>query len=295
MSDQGTFTYIVSNGRCGTQFLARRLAEHADTQNVIHERVGRELRSRHVLRDREARFRQIGREPLVQRLFLNIENTLRKGRDFIFFGWQAYGYVDYFQDRFGPQFRFMHLVRNPYLNAMSHGTHHPMIAPGLNAAQLAQKIFGGDPSVTYRELAKGYEQFNTLERQLFHWLEQTRFLQEQNSLSGYRGVLRFEDLMNPEKEDLNAFAGDLLGHDVTLDNTAPFDRIHGPYRGVGGVGIAPELIKEVDALARTLGYSDVELEAARQPDALLAKYSTKRYDLPLDPSLPVVKRKPRNA
>lgn len=285
----GKVFYLCSNGRCGTQYIARQLSILAEDERVHHETMAVGMASRAVFRDPDERYRHIGKSPKIQRLLNQMEHvTQRLACRYISCSWPSYAYVDYFDERFGAAFEFLHLVRNPYTNAASHSTHHPMLPPRIDPMQRAAKIFGTDPNIKFRQFAKRYEAFTTFERQLLHWLEQTAFIQEQTSLQSYAGLFRFEDLFGDDLEAMNDVLSLIMGRPVAADGGEPFDRVHRSTITRAGYRIDPELEHEVDALARTLGYGQDALDAAKDGETLSETYARKRYDLPCDPKIPVV-------
>ena len=285
------FWYIASTGRCGTQFLARCLHDAGTGAFVIHERLGDQHCPRRVLRDPEARYAQLGRNVGLQRLYLQAENQLQRGHRFVTCDWHAFSWLDYYAERFGEAFRFLHLVRNPYDVAASHATHTPMDPGRLTPSDAACRVFATDPGVRNGQFAEAAPGFSIFERHLFHWLEVAGFIAEQRSLPGFRGVLRFEDVMTPDRQPLAGALTRILGQKVDPSEAAPFDRVHRGSPWPLDFAVTPALADTVDALAERLGYSAAELEAARDPDRLAARYSAPRHDaLPCDPSIPVIAR-----
>ncbi len=281
------FWYLCSNGRCGTQFLARSLAEQLPEAVVIHERFGQHFAPREVFRDPTAMAHQVSQSGRLQGFLTDIEDVLASGQRFIFCGWPGFAWLDYFQDRYGAAFRFLHLTRNPYENAASHATHQPMQAEALSIIERRCKIFPGDPNTQFPAFAEMSGAFSLLDRHLYHWLELTADACDHSDAPGYRGHARFEDVFgDPAK--MNAFLSQIAGRPVALDRVEPFDRVHraAPWRL--NLTVHPKLRLEVDRLARSLGYTQADLDAACDPASLAARYRQKRFDLPCDPAIPVI-------
>ncbi len=282
------FWYVYSNGRCGTQFLARQLSLVARDERVVHEVFPVDMAARRVFRNPQAIYDHLGRTVKLQRYFIMIENTLARGKSFIYCGWPAYAWLEYLAERFGDAFRYVHLVRNPYDNAASHCTHMPLRTGRLNPLERSCRVFGTDPFVKYTQFAAICEGFNTFERHLLHWLEITSYALEHADLPAFRGLIRFEDLVAAGDTALNALMSEILGRPVQSPDAAPFDRVHCQMPWAPDFQVHPQLRAEVDALALRLGYSQATLDQARDPDRLTQIYSGKRFDLPCDPALPVI-------
>ncbi|KMW56569.1 hypothetical protein AIOL_001523 [Candidatus Rhodobacter oscarellae] len=283
----------MSNGRCGTQFLARQMGALADTEVVVHEAMSHEFGSRAVFRSKRAQFEHVGRVPAMQRHLIHIEHFTNQDRRYIHFGWQAFAWVNYFHARFPDRFAFIHLVRNPYHCAASHATHQRMVDNFTDPFARSSKIFGYDPKVACGDFAERSKAFNIFERQLFNWLEVTRYgLDCGAELPSFQGLYRFEDVCRPDGGDLDDLLTRLMGREVSAQAPEPFDRVHRASPWPLEFSVDPALKAQVDALAKELGYAQEALDAASDPEALRAKYSAPRYDeLPCDPSVPVVVRK----
>ena len=280
------FAHVFSVGRCGTQFLARTLSQIAPDCHPMHEPGGAAFRSREVFRDPDAIYDRLGREPALQRLLVRIENQIRRGQTCISLSWFAFAWLPYFIERFGDDFRFFQLVRNPYDTAASHCTHDN------NSAQTPDflrnsRVYPGDRNALHAAIAQDAATFSPFEVQLFQWLEVHSYLAEWHDHAGFRGLFRFEDLFGSDPEPLNHCLSCILDHPVDVKSRTPFDRVHrGLVTDLGPV--RPALKDAVQTLALRLGYDHNDLAYEHRITHLRARYRGKRFDLPCDPSLPVV-------
>jgi len=284
------FWYVASNGRCGTQFLARQLSMVADGEQIVHERMSLRLSSRTLFRNPEALYSHLGRSPDLQGFFVRLTNRVKNGERQVFCGWPAFAWLDYMMERFSGKFRFVHLVRNPYDNAASHCTHHAMSITNLSRMEKLCKVFGTDPKVKFSQFADRYNQFGPFERQLLHWLEVTSFIHEHSAAPEFRGLFRFEDLVASDDTALNEMMSQIIGREVQASEAEPFDRVHKEIPWPLEFHVDPQLRAEVDALAKRLGYSQEVLDQAMNPERLQAIYCGKRFDLPCDPSISVISK-----
>ncbi len=185
-------TFIMSTGRCSTQFLAKLLALGTPQAEVVHEGAGPNYKPAQV-------FRGGGFDTVIestQKLraeFKRIDAVLAQNKSFIDTGWPAYAWGPYFAHRYGDAFQFAHLVRNPFAVAASMSTHRLL---GDHEDDLSQYgiIRPRHPHAVFKEFAPQYPAFTRFERGLLHWLEVNTYLLEQHEKAGFLGLYRFEEM-----------------------------------------------------------------------------------------------------
>ncbi len=164
------FLYVISTGRCGTQWLADTLGRvYADCAVVEHEPLGPEYRPRETLRSPGRLAKLAARAPLAGHL-VRIDRVLKE-KPYIECGWPAFAAVPLFIERYGPRLRLVHLVRSPVPTALSlltHGFYHS----GRNEAynRLAT-LDAFDAGIVHRHYRDEWARLPTYEKCLFQWLE----------------------------------------------------------------------------------------------------------------------------
>lgn len=268
--------FVMSTGRCSTQFLAHALEGKAENTVVEHEPIGPHYRPRLAYRKPQKAFETLGRFPVIQRKFIEIEDHLDAGRRYVDVGWPTYGWLDYLQTRFKDRFEFIHLVRNPFNTAASILT-HGAFAGRDDPRTKTCFIHADDRNVIHSEFADRYGDFTPFEKALYHWLELNSHVHAGRDSAGYRGLFRFEDLYAGDGTKLDEIATALLGNPVTGLQSDPFDNYSGKLRS--GIELRDErLLDAVVAHAVELGYDTETLEKALDPAALEAAYSEKRVE-----------------
>ena len=266
--------FVMSTGRCSTQFLAHTLESLGTDVVVEHEPIGPQYRPRLAYRKPGKLFDTLGRFVPIQRKLIEIEDHVAAGRRYVDAGWPTFAWLDYLAGRFGEAFEFVHLVRNPFPTAASILTHGFFSdRKGLRAK--TGLIFATDRNVLYPQFAESYDGFTPYEKSLYHWLEVNAYILTAHDKPGFRGLFRFEDLFSGDAAELERLAGTLLGQDVTGLATEPYDQHSGKLKTEIALG-HEGLIDEVTALSLRLGYSEAELQAAMDTEKLVETYSKKR-------------------
>jgi hypothetical protein len=261
-------TFVLSTGRCGTQWLAKNLIEHyGDLLAVTHEPYGHEYRPRQLLSIDEPD--QWPTRALLDRHLAAIEKDL-ESRPYVECGWQCYGPLPYFAMRLGARLQVVHLVRHPVPTAASLSTHlyyHPR-REQLNEQALPTPWDAGVAMPEYRERWAAMSRF---EKCLYFWAEI-------NLLALRLGWQLGPPWLRLRSEDL--FGGDGLGRlleflglprreAISAARQQPYDA----YAQGTRVRLEAELKTIADhprvvALARTLGYDALDFDR----DRLMARY-----------------------
>jgi len=164
-------TFVLSTGRCGTQWLAQNLSDHyGDLLAVTHEPYQREYLPRQLLGiDDPARWPTI---ELVDRHVEAIEQDL-ESRAYIECGWPCYGPLRYFVKRLSGRVRVVHLVRHPIPTAASMVTH---LCYHSRPDQLTEKglLTPTDPGVSLPEYGERWAAMSRFEKCLYFWAEITQ-------------------------------------------------------------------------------------------------------------------------
>lgn len=266
--------FVMSTGRCSTQFLAHTLESLGTDVTVEHEPIGPQYRPRLVYRKPGKLFDTLGRHVPIQRKLIEIEDQVAGGRRYVDVGWPTFAWLDYLAGRFGAAFEFVHLVRNPFPTAASLLTHGFFSdRKGLRAK--TGVIHGTDRNVLYPQFAADYDAFTPYEKALYHWLEVNACILGAHGKPGFRGLFRFEDLFSGDATELERLATTLLGQKVTGLQTDPYDQHSGKLKTEIDLG-HEGLIDEVTALSLQLGYSKETLQAAMDTEKLVETYSRKR-------------------
>lgn len=265
--------FLMSTGRCSTQFLAQAFAEAAPDCLVEHEPIRYEYMPRKVFRQKEFK-KNLGGNVVLQRKLIQIEDTLADNIRYVDVGWPTYAWLPYLSSRFQERFEFSHLVRNPFYCSASMVTQRVHSGGGANYVRTAM-IHADDPKVKYPEFADSFQRFSPFEKCLYHWLELNDFLLEFREHAAFRGIYRFEDLYSSSSTALDDLATVVLGRNVGIPVKEAYDRVHRKLPVPLKIS-DHKLIDAVAELAMKLGYSERELENSFDLDVINETYSMSR-------------------
>jgi hypothetical protein len=256
-------TFVLSTGRCGTQWLAKNLIDHyGDLLAVTHEPYKHEYLPRQLLGIGDpAQWPTIA---LIDRHVAAIERDL-ESKPYIECGWPCYGPLPYFAVRLAGRLRIIHLVRHPVPTAASLVTHllyHPRRGR-LTAQALPMPTDAGAAMPEYRDRWAALSRF---EKCLYFWAEINLLgLRLEQDLAVPWLRLRSEDLFGGDGLDrLLAFIGLPRRDSIYAARGQPYD---GHAQGtrvkieadLDAIGDHPRIV----ALARTLGYDALDFDRAR--------------------------------
>jgi SEC-C motif-containing protein len=262
-------TFVLSTGRCGTQWLAKNLGEHyGDLLAVTHEPHLRDYLPRQLLGIADPA--QWPTLALLDRHLATIEQHLAT-KSYIECGWPCYGPLPYFVKRLAGRVRVIHLVRHPVPTAASMVTHlcyHP------RPDQLTEKalLTPTDAGVAMPEYAERWATMSRFEKCLYFWGE--------IALLG----LRYErelgiPWLRARSEDM--FAGAALDELLDFIGVPRRDAIHAARSShVDGYFMGTNVKLEADyqsirrhpriaAIAQDLGYDALDFN----PERLAARYA----------------------
>lgn len=258
-----TATFILSTGRCGTQWLCKMLGDHyADAAVVTHEPHKREYFPRRLLGiDDPAQWPSI---TLIDRHVARIETHLQSKR-YVECGWPCYGPLPYFAKRFSGRIRVVHLVRHPVETAASMLTH---LYYHESRPYLAKKalLIPTDPGVALPEYRDRWPSMSRFEKCLYFWAEVNLLglrLETQLGVPWLR--IRSKDMFGgPAFDELVDFIG--LPHRQSMREAGrePVDK----YSQGTNVSLRAELATiqqhpRIQAVARELGFDPLSFDADR--------------------------------
>lgn len=268
--------FILSTGRCSTQYLAQLLALGTPKAVVVHEGAGSNYVPTQVFRQ-NSHAAVVEKIPPLRRHFGEIDAVLAGGKSFIDTGWPSYAWGPYLSQRFGTAFRFAHLLRNPFASAASLSTH--MLLDDLEAKLSKFGVMRPQhPQARFAEFGAQYPDFSRYERGLYHWLEVNTYLLEQHTKPGFLGLYRYEDMYSGK-----APAAKRLWHACgflpeSYQELPPYDRLNAPALRFAPPN--PTLVGHVWALAKRLGYAEALLQKWSNIDFLSARYQNTRVARP---------------
>lgn len=163
-------TFILSTGRCGTQWLSASLAEcYDDLAVVTHEPIKRAYRPRTLLGSRD--LDALPDAAFVGKHLTQIEAHLAS-RPYIECGWPCYGALRNLAQRFAGRIRIVHLVRHPIPTAASMVTHlyyhEPDRPDRLNELAV---LTPDDAGVSFPEYRERWDRMERFEKCLYFWAE----------------------------------------------------------------------------------------------------------------------------
>lgn len=167
--------FILSTGRCGTQWLAEHLqraysdrfqVEHEPMHNAYHPR---RMLTVHTLDDLDPE----ASEQIVAHTE-GIETCLAQ-RGYIECGHPCWSAIPALTDRFRGRVRVIHLVRHPVPTAFSwltHQAYQPPLLPHLPEKTLLTPF---DPGIRLTEYREHWEEMTAFEKCLYYWAEVNLF------------------------------------------------------------------------------------------------------------------------
>lgn len=253
--------FVLSTGRCGTQWLAEALRGIAgDRALVAHEPLDNDYAPREILgAGRPEALDPDLAEPVLEHLEA-VEATLRD-RNYIECGHPLWSTLPYLLERFAGRVRVVHLVRHPVPVAISWLTmtaYIPPLAPHLREKVLLSPF---DDGVRFPAFRERWSSLTPYEKALYYWAEVNALgldLEKSQDVPWLR--VRFEDLFRVETmEAVASFAG--LEGPVTIPSDTVDD-----YRFLTRAWTDPRRIAnhaEVVSVADQLGYDPMAFDENR--------------------------------
>ena len=266
--------FVYSTGRCATQTLTRYFVANLGDQAVVeHEPIGPRWAPRIALRhpDLAALRREL---PDVDRHLDRVAATLAEGRSYIETGWPAFAWIPYLESFLGKNFRWAHLVRNPFYAAASMATldYYGRKRAPTGYAALADLV-PTDHGVSGHDLAADWPSLGQFEKCLFHWLEINRYALEL-ARDGFQPSLlvHYEELFGSSPSALRKLYGcagfgppriqKVEGVDLYQRSTVIRPRLH-----------SARLRRDVESVAVELGYNRQEVDFEALSAQVYRRYS----------------------
>ena len=254
--------FILSTGRCGTQWIASELGRAFPELHVAHEPLRNEYFPRRMLSAKTPLALDPAFAEGIQEHTAAIERTINSKR-YLECGHPCWSTIPYFAQRFPGKVGVVHLVRHPVATAFSWLTHmayQPPLEPYIPEKVLLSPFDAGVRFPQYQELWPAMSPF---EKALYYWMEVNTFgLEQREALSVPWCTITYEDLFQgPGLEELLSF----LRLPAKESLTASIDKSVDNYRFL--TAQAPDLHlvarhPEVLATAARFGYEARSFEAA---------------------------------
>ena len=172
MSEQPHFaTFVLSTGRCGTQWLAEVLGEiYADRLRVGHEPLHDGYCARRMLGVGDPNALAEKRARPIQEHLDGVEKTLAT-RSYFETGHPVWSSLPYITRRLAGRVRIVHLTRHPVPTAYSwvtHGLYVPPMLPHLPAKEFLTPF---DEGVRFPEYREVWATLTPWEKCLYYWAE----------------------------------------------------------------------------------------------------------------------------
>lgn len=159
--------FILSTGRCGTQWIARSLQRrYADLIEADHEPLHDAYEPRRMLNT------SIGAgENLPGPVALHLDRLARRERPYLECGHPCWSAIPYILRRFPERVRVIHLTRHPVptcLSWLTHGAYQPPMLPHLDEKVLLAPT---DPGVCFGDYRERWDELSPYEKCLYYWTE----------------------------------------------------------------------------------------------------------------------------
>lgn len=186
-----TATFIISTGRCGTQWIADTLEEFYSDQMVVeHEPL-------HLLYEPRMTLSRKPGDPLpsvVEAHFERIERVLET-HDYLECGHPLWSSAPILAKRFEGRVRFVHLVRHPVPLSFSWLTHAAFREPLLPHIPVKILLSPFDVGTRLSGYQNIWAELSPFEKCLYYWTELNLFAREFCAGAGFPSqLLRYEDL-----------------------------------------------------------------------------------------------------
>lgn len=264
MSARHHATFVLSTGRCGTQWLAYALAlPGVGAGRVEHEPLGERYRPRVLLGapGDPAALPPPDAARLEQHL-AGIEATLER-EDYFEAGFPCWSALPYLARRFAGRMRVVHLTRHPLPVAYSWVSHSAYVPPLLPRLPGKILLHPADAGVSFPEYAATWATLHPFERSLFFWAEVHAFALRWQPVAGVPWLrLDAAELFTaPGLARLAAFLGIAAGPELQAATQEVVDE----HRFLLPDWIEPGVIARhphVIAVARALGYDPLACDVA---------------------------------
>ncbi|HLX62428.1 MAG TPA: hypothetical protein VKX17_14215 [Planctomycetota bacterium] len=254
--------FILSTGRCGTQWIASQLSQHyGELYHVEHEPLHNAYCPRRMLGCRSPD--KMGGEDSASILAHAdcIEHHLEK-KNYIECGHPCWSTLPYFAGRFRGRLRIVHFVRHPIPTAYSwltHGAYQPPILPHLQMKELLSPF---DAGISFPEYRERWSAMTAFERCLYYWAEVNAFAHRFEARPGAPWLrISFERLFNSDAlTQLLWFLKLPPKPELVAAKSSKIDAFH-HVTGTRPDFSVIEKHRRVLEIARALGYDPVKLDS----------------------------------
>jgi len=191
--------FILSTGRCGTQWIANYLQQvYEPVFFAEHEPLDNEYQPRQMIRFQDATKTDWSLPSAVIHHVKKISRIL-KTRHYIECGHPCWSTIPYYIQKFQGRIGVIHLVRHPVHTAFSWMTHQAYCPPLVPHLQEKELLSPFDPGVNLPEYNQKWPRLSPYEKNLFYWMVINSFalkLEKRFDIPWFR--LSFEDLFMME-------------------------------------------------------------------------------------------------
>ncbi len=254
--------FVISTGRCGTQWLARALQSACgEAAEVTHEPLHSGYVPRKMLAAGDPAKLEQANASVILAHVARIEEILRS-RAYIECGYPLWSTLPYLLKRFAGRVRVVHLVRHPIPTAWSWLAQQAYCPPLARHLVMKEPLSPFDEGVHFTSYRDRWSELSPYEKALFYWLEVNSFASRMDQRTDAPWLrIRFEELFSAVTlKTLLVFAGIDASSEV---HTPPPTDEH-PY--LAGHWSDPALIArhpDVIELAMALGYDALDFDAAK--------------------------------
>jgi hypothetical protein len=250
--------FVLSTGRCGTQWLAGVLARAcADRAEVTHEPLDSDYAPRAMLAAGDPAGLAADIAAPIHEHVAVIEETLAT-KSYIECGHPLWSTLPYLLERFAGRARVVHLVRHPVPTAFSWVTQSVYTPPLSRHVEEKVLLSPFDEGVQFPEYRHRWPSLTPYEKALYYWAEVNAFglrLEERTEVPWLR--VRFEDLLRGAAlPRLLEFTG------IDADSTSParavddFHFVTTSWSDPRAIGRHPEVVR----VAEALGYDPLRFD-----------------------------------
>jgi hypothetical protein len=263
MPDSGNCaTFVLSTGRCGTQWLAEHLsAIYGDILRVDHEPLHDRYRSRETLAACGSLPDDADAAQAIRRHVEVIGRHLDAQRDYVECGHPCWSAIPYLAGQFAGRVRVIHLTRHPVPTALSWTTHQAFTPPLL--PHLAEKVLLSpfDPGIAFPEYRDLWSALTPFEKCLYYWAEVNAFgLAHGVCFPAPWLTLSYESLFGGDGlTDLLSFLGLPLRESIRSARKTAVDRFRYATTTWPDLSLAARHPRIID-VARRLGYNVADVE-----------------------------------
>lgn len=249
----GSATFVLSTGRCGTQWLTEFLANSYPQRLVCHEPLHFDYRPD---LNTELSPVTVNRDIITTHL-LHIQRLLDEGKEYIETGFPCWRHIQWFRQQLKGQVRVIHLHREPQQTVASLLKINAFVPPILPHLPTKNLYLPDSATGLLAELRHLWPQLNAAEKNLWYWTEvQALALQWQTEWPSEDWLaLGFTELFSPEgSQKLQCFLGK---EDYRKCATPAVVDHYGLAAIAYGPLVFPRLqqLPTITALAHQLGYS----------------------------------------